>query len=167
MIFVTIGTQEPFNRLIKAVDAIGDKLNDKEITAQAFGVDFAPKNIKLVELLPPDEFNRLFTNASLIISHAGMGNIISALQFSKPIIILPRLVEFGEHRNEHQLHTAKKFESLGYVNVAYSAEELEKMVFEHFDGTLSSKSKTLSNSASDTLISSISQFVNSYKANGL
>ena len=46
-------------------------------------------------------------NADVIISHAGAGSIINALRNRKPLIIVPRLVEYGEHTNSHQVDLAK------------------------------------------------------------
>ena len=86
MIFVTIGTQLPFDRLIRIIDNLAPQL-DEEIIAQVYKCGFTPKNIKTVDFFAPDEFNGPFDKARLIISHAGMGTILSALQKDKPIII--------------------------------------------------------------------------------
>lgn len=107
MIFVTIGTQAPFDRFIKMVDEIAANLNE-EVIAQTFKSQYKAKKIKTVDFLAPDEFNKLFKEARMIVAHAGMGTIISAMQHQKPIIIFPRIAALGEHRNEHQMATAKK-----------------------------------------------------------
>ncbi|RIJ42060.1 PssE/Cps14G family polysaccharide biosynthesis glycosyltransferase [Pontibacter oryzae] len=124
MIFVTTGTQEPFDRLIKAMDEIACSLQETEVVAQVAASEFQPKNMAAHKFLPPKEFNELFNKADLIVSHAGMGTIISALVKQKPIVVLPRLAKFSEHRNDHQLATARAFEKLEYVHAAYSLEEL-------------------------------------------
>lgn len=128
MIFCTIGTQVPFDRFLKAIDEIAPELSNEEIIVQTFHDKYEPKNVKTVQLLPPDEFNELFAKARIIIGHAGMGTIISALQQNKPIIIFPRIAAFGEHRNEHQLATAKKMSDYGYAYVANNKEELRELV---------------------------------------
>lgn len=127
MIFVTIGTQAPFDRFIKIIDEVAPQINE-EIIAQVYKCGFTPKNIKTVDFLAPDEFNNLFDKADLIISHAGMGTILSALQQHKPIIIFPRIAALGEHRNEHQLATAEKFKELGSVYVAMNEQELKELM---------------------------------------
>lgn len=124
MIFVTIGTQAPFDRFIKIIDEIAPQL-DEEIVAQVYMSGVEVKNIRTINFLAPDEFNGLFKKARLIVSHAGMGTILSALQQQKPIIIFPRIAALGEHRNEHQLATAQKFKELGNVYVAMNEEELK------------------------------------------
>ncbi len=127
MIFVTIGTQAPFDRFIQIVDEIAPMI-DEEIIAQVYKSEYVPKNIKTVDFLAPDEFNKLFDTARMIVSHAGMGTIISAMQKQKSIIIFPRIAKLGEHRNEHQLATAKKMQELGYVYVANNKEELQELL---------------------------------------
>ena len=154
MIFVTIGTQLPFDRLIRIIDKLAPQLNE-EIIAQVYKCGFTPQNIKTVDFLAPDEFNTLFDNARLIISHAGMGTILSALQKGKPIIVFPRIAAMGEHRNEHQLATARKFKEMGSVNVAMNEEELTTMILNGKQTTL----QHIGNSASPSLIRSIEEFI--------
>lgn len=128
MIFCTVGTQAPFDRLIKIVDEIASEINE-EIIAQVYRSNYIPKNFKTVDFLSPVEFNQYLSSARLIIAHAGMGSIISAMYHKKPIVVFPRIAKLGEHRNEHQMATAEKMEELGYVYVAYDQDQLKKMVF--------------------------------------
>lgn len=154
MIFVTIGTQLPFDRLIRIIDNLAPQL-DEEIIAQVYKRSFTPKNIKTVEFFAPDEFNDPFNKARLIISHAGMGTILSAMQKDKPIIIFPRIAAMGEHRTEHQLATARRFKEMGIVNVAMNEEELTTMLLNGKQTTL----QHIGNSASPSLIQSIEEFI--------
>lgn len=128
MIFVTIGTQEPFDRLLIAIDEIAGLYPEIEFIAQTSNSAYKAINLKTVEFLEPIEFDKLFNEAQLILSHAGMGTILSALTRKKPILVVPRLVKYGEHRNEHQLATAKKMEKLGYIRVAYDTEMLKSQL---------------------------------------
>lgn len=127
MIFCTIGTQAPFDRFVQIVDEVAADLNE-EVIAQVYKSRYKPKNIKTVNFLSPDKFQELFSSARMIVAHAGMGTIISAMTQQKPIIVFPRIAKLGEHRNEHQLATAEKMQELGYVYVANSAKELEKLL---------------------------------------
>lgn len=127
MIFCTIGTQAPFDRFVRIIDEVATHVNE-EIIAQVYKSEYQAKNIKTVNFLPPDEFNKLFNEARLIVAHAGMGTIISAMRQHKPIIIFPRIAALGEHRNEHQLATAQKMKELGYVYVAKNAKELNELL---------------------------------------
>ena len=154
MIFVTIGTQAPFDRFIKIVDEVAPQLGE-EIIAQVYQCGFEPQNIKTVNFLAPDEFNELFDKARLIVSHAGMGTILSALQKRKPIIIFPRIAALGEHRNEHQLATAEKFKELGSVYVAMNEEELKQLIGRPDLKCL----QEIGDSANEGLIRSIEDFI--------
>ena len=127
MIFCTIGTQAPFDRMLKIIDEIAP-LIDEEVIAQVYKTDVKLKNIRTVDFLSPTEFNEIFNSARLIVAHAGMGTIISALVRQKPIIIFPRIASLGEHRNEHQLATAEKMKALGYVYDAQNADELKDLI---------------------------------------
>lgn len=159
MIFVTIGTQAPFNRLVRTMDEIAQDLNE-EIIVQAFDLDFVPGSVKVIGLLPTAEFNELVSRADLIVSHAGMGNIISALSFSKPILVIPRLANLGEHRNDHQTSTAIKMASLGYVTSVYEMSDLKQKIHHHLFKEKLPVPPKISEFASTTLVASISDFIN-------
>jgi UDP-N-acetylglucosamine transferase subunit ALG13 len=159
MIFVTTGTQAPFNRLIKAMDVIAGTLDGERVVAQASGVDFDVHHMEVVDFLAPDDFNSLFSEARLIISHAGMGSIISALTYAKPILVVPRRVSLGEHRNDHQMSTAKKMEKMGYVPVVYETKKLKEridLILHQIDNT---SAHQLNGLASESLIHSLKEFI--------
>lgn len=67
MIFCTIGTQAPFDRFVKIIDEVAAHL-DEEIIAQVYKSEYVAQNIRTVEFLPPDEFNKLFSKARLIVA---------------------------------------------------------------------------------------------------
>lgn len=127
MIFCTIGTQASFDRLIEIVDKLAGEI-DEEIIVQTLNGSYKPQNVKTVGLLSPENFDDIFNRARLIIAHAGMGTIISALEREKPIIIFPRLAKLGEHRNDHQLATADQMHKLGYVYLAKDADSIKNFI---------------------------------------
>ena len=43
----------------------------------------------------------------------------------KPIMVMPRTARLHEHRNDHQLSTARHFKELGRILVAMDEQELE------------------------------------------
>ncbi|MHC4436560.1 MAG: glycosyltransferase [Planctomycetota bacterium] len=126
MIFLTVGTQFPFDRLVKAVDkAAGTNGFDQHIVAQIGESSYCPENFEAAPALEKAVFDRHLSKADSIISHAGMGTITMALDHRKPLLVMPRLKKYGEVVNDHQLAIAKKFEQLGYLLVAYSAEDVQ------------------------------------------
>lgn len=124
MIFITVGTDLPFDRMMKVIDQWAGETGRKDVFAQIGEGGWQPKYIPFVEFLEPAEFKKRFAESTLIIGHAGMGTILSALLHGKPILVMPKKASLGEHRNEHQTATAKRMMALGNVNVAFDEAEL-------------------------------------------
>jgi len=134
MIFLTVGTQFPFDRLVQAVDDIvGDGMIDEEIFAQIGKSSYKPRNFESVVSLDKKAFDERLKEASSVISHAGMGTIIMALDNTKPLLVMPRLKKYSEVVNDHQVAIARKFEELGHILAVYDVkdlpEKLEKLKF--------------------------------------
>jgi UDP-N-acetylglucosamine transferase subunit ALG13 len=124
MILVTVGTDMPFDRMMKVVDSWAAETGRKDVFAQIGEGGWEPRHIPFVNFFDPSEFKQRFAEAKLIIGHAGMGTILSALLHGKPILVMPKLARLGEHRNEHQTATAKRMMELGNVNVAFDEQEM-------------------------------------------
>lgn len=125
MIFLTVGTQFPFDRLVRAVDDFLDThdLQD-EVFAQIGNSTYKPRHFEAVATLDKEAFDRCFRQASAIIGHAGMGTIVLALDCSKPLLAMPRQKKYGEVVNDHQMALADEFEALGHILVGHNASEL-------------------------------------------
>ena len=129
MIFLTVGTLFPFDRLLQTVDElVGQGRIGAEIFAQIGQGGYCPQHFESVATLDKNKFDECFEKAEAIISHAGMGTIIMALQLNKPILVVPRLKKFHEAVNDHQFATAKRFEQLGHVLAAYHANEFQNKI---------------------------------------
>jgi len=126
MIFLTVGTQFPFDRLVKAVDvAVGGDGFDGEIFGQiGERIRYKPENINWVHKLNKNLYDEYFMKASAIIGHAGIGTIAMALEYNKPLLIMPRLKKYGEVVHDHQVAIARKFERAGHLLVAYGEQDL-------------------------------------------
>lgn len=125
MIFLTVGTQFPFDRLVKAVDDLCDRgLIHEQIVAQIGDSKYRPRHFEAVASLDKSAFDRNIQEASAIISHAGMGTIMVALDNSKPLLAMARRKEYGEHVNDHQVALAIRFEALGLILLARDETEL-------------------------------------------
>lgn len=124
MIFVTVGTDLPFDRMVKVVDHWARDNDRRDVFAQIGEGGWEPDFIGFANFLQPSEFVDRFKAASVIISHAGMGTILSALHYGKPILVMPKKASLGEHRNEHQTATATRMMEMGGVNVAFDEQEL-------------------------------------------
>jgi UDP-N-acetylglucosamine transferase subunit ALG13 len=155
MIFVTIGIQEPFDRLIKAMDEIVPQLNGVPVIAQVYSLSYKAINLKTFEFVSPSEFDDYFSRAQLIVAHAGMGTIISALVKDKPIIVLPRLTKYKEHRSNHQIATANACRQLNFVHVAEDEDDLKTKVVNIISGQSKGSLHKIGPYASAELIASI------------
>lgn len=124
MIFVTVGTQLPFNRLIQWIDHWAKDHPDTEILVQCGSGGELPVFADYSTSMSPDDWEAHFRRAELVVSHAGMGTILKSLDFGKPLIIVPRIAELNEHRNNHQLATANHLKSISGLYIAESEESL-------------------------------------------
>lgn len=79
---------------------------------------YSPKNFEWVARLTPLDYAARFAEADLIVSHAGMGSIITALHDGKPIVIMPRRAHLHEQRNDHQLATVQMLGNRPGIHVA-------------------------------------------------
>ena len=99
-------------------------MEESDIFAQIGPSDFHPKSIETTKFIDPLDFSKRVEAASLIVAHAGMGTIITALEFGKPIIVMPRRGELSETRNDHQVATVTHLMQQGRVIVALDEQQL-------------------------------------------
>ena len=159
MIFVAVGTQLPFDRLIEAVDTwSGCSLN--EVIAQVgTGGKYKPQNILCYQYVTTSDFARFCSEADIIVAHAGMGVILTARELGKPLIIMPRIAKFKEHRNNHQLATARHFGELDGIYVADDIKRLH-ILLEGRDKLLGWRD---TKGASENLVNRICNFIDEGK----
>lgn len=116
MIFLTVGSSLPFDRLVRLIDdAVAERLIAEPVFAQIGNGRYVPSHIEFVRILPRSEFDACFDRASAIISHAGIGTIGAALKVRKPLLAMPRSRALGELVDDHQLVTATRFAALGHL----------------------------------------------------
>ncbi|MBB3956815.1 glycosyltransferase [Novosphingobium sediminicola] len=118
MILLSVGTQLPFDRLVEAVDQWASRHPEVEVIAQIGPSNYRPTAMKSCAFFEPDRFRKLQAQCSLMVSHAGIGSIINALELGKPIIILGRDHRRHEHRNGHQISTITRFGDLPGIYAA-------------------------------------------------
>jgi len=118
LIFVTVGGQLPFDRLVESVDQWAARRGRSDVFAQIAEASYAPRSIEAQAFLSPDEFARRMAEATAVVSHAGMGTILTVLELGKPALVLPRRLAFRETRNDHQVETARRFAERGLLLAA-------------------------------------------------
>lgn len=126
MIFVTVGTDShDFSRLVKKVDEISKDLDEKFIV-QLGNTNYKPENCKFFRFLPKKKFEKYIERADTIITHAGVGSIMTCLKYGKKPIVIPRRKKYGEHINDHQLDIAKKLDKEGKIISVYNLGNLKE-----------------------------------------
>lgn len=130
MIFVTLGTQNnSFHRLLEEIQKnIKNGIIKEEVVVQRGYTRFESKDMKLFNELSPDEFNSWIERADLIITHGGVGSIISAITKGKKVIAVPRLKKYNEHVNDHQIEIIESFDSKGYIIGIKEVKELGEAI---------------------------------------
>ncbi|MCR4335289.1 MAG: hypothetical protein NUV57_02010 [archaeon] len=131
LIFVTLGTHpQHFDRLLKKVDALVEqgKIKNKVFCQTGYST-YKPKS-EYIKFLTLDEFNKKLSQASIVITHAGEGNIGLCKNLGKKMIVIPRRKEFGEHTNDHQLELAEVVEQKKLGLVAWNVNELGEKLSE-------------------------------------
>jgi len=128
VIFVTIGTLLPFDRLIRLVDGLAPSLPERPFFAQIGKGAYEPRNMDYARHLAPSAFGDKVRQASLIVAHAGMGSVITAMEARKPIVVFPRALELGEHTTDHQMSTVRWLSGKPGVHVAMDEAALGAVI---------------------------------------
>ena len=131
MILITLGTQKfQFNRLLKKIDLlIENNVITEEVVAQTGFSTYIPQHYEYKDFFDKDEFKQIIEKADLVITHSGVGTIIKSLDLNKPVIVVPRLHEFSEHVDDHQLEIAESFSNKKFVlSTDRDIDNLEKCI---------------------------------------
>jgi len=75
-------------------------------------------------------YEAAFREARVVVAHAGIGTLLTALQLGKPLIVVPRRAALGEQRNDHQVETAAFIRERCLAYVAETGEELRRLLLE-------------------------------------
>jgi UDP-N-acetylglucosamine transferase subunit ALG13 len=126
VIFVTVGAQMPFDRLVHCVDAWAAARGRRDVFAQIGRGGCPPRHIEWTRYLDPHEFRQRMFEADLVVAHAGMGTVITALELGRPVLVLPRRGDLRETRNDHQVASARRLQVRGDVAVVLNETELTR-----------------------------------------
>lgn len=156
MIFVTLGTQDKaFTRLLKDIDNEIEKGTIKEkVIVQAGFTKYESKHMDIFDLLDKDDFDNYIKKCDLLITHGGVGSILTGLKNNKKVIASPRLAKYNEHMNDHQTQIIDKFSTAGYIMAYNEGDDLGKIIeaSKHFK-----PKKYISNT--DNMIKIITDFI--------
>ena len=131
MILITLGTQDKqFYRLLEAVQKQIDNKNikDRVVVQAGCSSDFKSDDMEIFDLIPMDEYDKLITECDVLITHGGVGTIITGLKNNKKVIAAARLEKYKEHVNDHQLQIIENFTNSGYILSLDNFDELDKVL---------------------------------------
>jgi UDP-N-acetylglucosamine transferase subunit ALG13 len=109
MIFASVGSMLPFDRLIRAVDEWAAANPSEPVYIQIGEGGYEPRHAPFVRMMPHTEYRQRLEDCDLFVAHVGMGSILQSLEARKQLLMLPRLAALREHTTDHQLHTAARF----------------------------------------------------------
>lgn len=156
MILVTLGTQDKsFTRLLDAIQKQIDLGNIKDkVIVQAGCTKYKSKDMQILDLIPYDEFEKYIKECDLLITHGGVGSIITGLKNKKKVIAAARLAKYKEHTNDHQLQIIKNLSVSGYILPLDDFDKLDEVLI----STKTFKPKTYQ-SNTDNMIKLISNYI--------
>lgn len=127
VIFSSAGTQAPFPRLSGLLSEWALHHSNCRIFAQTADHEATHLPFANKPFIDPETFSIKISESDLFVTHAGMGNIIRALEAGIPTVVLPRRHALGEHVNDHQLDTLTEFKEIPGIFPCFGdSEEFEK-----------------------------------------
>jgi UDP-N-acetylglucosamine transferase subunit ALG13 len=113
VIFVITGTNgPPFDRLMRAVEAIE---TDEELLVQVGPSPVRPANANCVGYLSLPETVEKIRQARIVITHCGVGTILTCLGNGKRPLVVPRRAYAGEVADDHQVELGRRLDREGLV----------------------------------------------------
>jgi UDP-N-acetylglucosamine transferase subunit ALG13 len=123
-IVVMLGTHEKyrFPRLLSRLIEVLPRTAEIVWQVGATQVDNMPTGA--CRQVPYAEMQSALENADLVITHAGVGSILAAMQTEHCAICVPRRHRYGEHVDDHQVELARELDSRRLV-VAREADAIK------------------------------------------
>lgn len=106
-IFLTVGSMLPFDRLVRAVDAWAEAHPEAQVFAQIGNTSYVPRHLEWQAMINPEQYRQQFLACDLVVSHVGMGTVITAFECGKPLLMLARRQDLQEVTSTHQQATAQ------------------------------------------------------------
>jgi UDP-N-acetylglucosamine transferase subunit ALG13 len=157
-IFVTVGSQMPFDRLVAAVDLWAENTQPAaDIFAQIGDSQYRPRALRYTKSLSPAEFSQTVAQADVIVAHAGMGSVLTGMELGKPLVLMPRRGDLQETRNDHQIATAHWLAQRPGIFVAEGEADLPAALAAAL--AASRGSAAISPYASPDLLAAVRQFI--------
>lgn len=155
MIFLTVGSQTPFDRLVGFVERWAGDNPGVEVIAQIGNSALCPHHMRYYSSLPPAEYRNCFSRAEVVVAHAGTGVTLLAAELGVPLVMLPRLPQLREVRNRHQLDYIENLHDLQGIYPANDEASLRALL----DGRASLQRMCRFNTAGAALLAGIREHI--------
>jgi UDP-N-acetylglucosamine transferase subunit ALG13 len=129
-LFVTVGSMLPFDRLVRTIDDFVAARPDIEAFAQIGDTRHRPAHMESRQMMTPAEYRSMFEQADVVVSHVGIGTVITASELCKPLVMLPRQMELQEVTSRHQQATARWLAGRPGVHIVETETELAAKIDE-------------------------------------
>jgi beta-1,4-N-acetylglucosaminyltransferase len=113
-----------FERLVRKMDNIAGRISE-EVIMQIGQTKYRPKNAKYFDFTTEQEIKEFCRKARIVVTHAGVGMILNALQEEVPVIVVPRLKKYSEVIDDHQLYLTRELEKEEKITAVYEVDDLE------------------------------------------
>lgn len=134
MTLVILGTQDKeFTRLLVAVEKQIENGILNDVIVQTGNTKYESNIMQIIDFIPMEQFNTMISKADLIITHGGVGSILSGLRNNKKVIAIPRLSKYKEHENDHQKQIVDQFYKNGYILKCEDLNKLDHVIKESMD----------------------------------
>ena len=104
------------------MDAWAAREGQGDVLAQIGEGSYQPTHLRWERYLTGARFREAMREADAVVAHAGVGTILTALELRKPLVVLPRRADQREHRNDHQVGTARRFAARNLLQAAYTEQ---------------------------------------------
>lgn len=105
-VVVSLGTARPwgFRRLLERLVSVVP--SDAEVLWQTGATDVSGLGIDVRPYLPSDDLAREMSTADVVVTHAGVGSLLTALRAGRSPLLVPRRLAHSEHVDDHQVQIA-------------------------------------------------------------
>jgi len=115
VIFVTLGTQGfSFDRLLRGLAALPP---GEELIVQGGASSVRPPGAAWFDFLEYADLVEHIRAARVVVSHAGVGTVLTAVREGKRPVVVPRLHRYGEAVDDHQLAFGRRLAQAGFVTL--------------------------------------------------
>ena len=155
-VFVTVGSMLPFDRLVAAMDTWASRHAEASVFAQIGDSSLRPTHLDFSEMISPADYRKRFEESDLVVSHVGMGTVITAFEIGKPLVMLPRRPDFQEVTSNHQIATAKWLDGRPGVHLVYDETAIAGAIEEAIGSTGVSR---IDSGTRQSLIGALREFI--------